>query len=72
MLAIVRSHELQRYEISDGLAANPWITQQIVASAWPSKRQNDAAWRFVLNVEPALSHCTVTERRTEVTLVHCP
>jgi hypothetical protein len=72
MLAIVRSHELQRYEISEGLAANPWVTQQIVASAWPSKRQNDAAWRFVLNVEPALSDCTVTDRRTEVTLVHCP
>jgi hypothetical protein len=72
ILAIVRRHELQRYEISDGLAANPWVTQQIVASAWPSKRQNDAAWRFVLNVEPALSDCTLTERRTEVTLVHCP
>jgi PA14 domain len=72
MLAIVRHYELQRYEISEGLAANPWVTQQIVASAWPSKRQNDAAWRFVLNVEPALSDCIVTERRTEVTLVHCP
>jgi hypothetical protein len=71
MLAIVRSQELQRYEISEGLAANPWVTQQLVASAWPSKRQNDAAWRFVLNDEPAPG-CTLTERRTEVTLVHCP
>jgi hypothetical protein len=72
MLAIVRSQELERYEISEGLAANPWVTQQLVASAWPSKRQNDAAWRFVLNEEPALAGCTLTERRTEVTLVHCP
>jgi hypothetical protein len=72
MLAMVRSHHLERYEISDGVAADPWSAEQIVASAWPSKREADAAWRFAMNSEPLAPDCTLTERRTEVYLVHCP
>jgi hypothetical protein len=72
MLAMVRGHHLERYEISDGVAADLWSAEQIVASAWPSMREADAPWRFAINSEPLAKGCTLTERRTEVYLVHCP
>jgi hypothetical protein len=72
MLAMVRDRHLDRYEISSGVAADAWYAQQIVASAWPSRREADAAWRFAMNSEPMKAGCTLTERRTEVYLVHCP
>jgi hypothetical protein len=71
MLAMVRDRHLDRYEISSGVAADVWSAEQIVASAWPSKREADAAWRFAMNSEPLTAGCTLTERRTEVYLVHC-
>lgn len=72
MLAMVRERHLDQYEISSGIAADAWYTQQIVASAWPSRREADGAWRFAMNSEPLKAGCALTERRTEVYLVHCP
>jgi fibro-slime domain-containing protein len=71
MLAMVRDHHLDRYEISSGVAADVWSAEQIVASAWPSKREAEASWQFEMNSEPLRAGCTLTERRTEVYLVHC-
>jgi len=63
---------VDRYQLSDSIAAEDFVLQQIVASAWPRRLERDAKARFVLNTEPVAAGCEVIERRTEVSLVHCP
>ena len=49
---MLRGHGVERYQVSDSIAANSWVLQQIVASAWPRTLERDAKARFVLNAEP--------------------
>lgn len=72
MLAMLRSHSLERYRISDAIAADSWVFQQIVASAWPRKLEPDSSARFILNTERLASGCSLVDRQTEVSLVYCP
>ena len=72
MLAMLRTHGIERYQISDTIAADAWVAQQIVVSAWPRKLERDARARFVHNAEPVPAACRLIEKRREVTLVHCP
>ena len=72
MLAMLRRHEVRRYQISDSIAENAWVSQQIVASAWPRQREADAKARFVLNGEPPIPACELIDRQTDVSLVYCP
>ena len=71
MLAMLRGHGVERYQLSDSIAANSWVLQQIVASAWPRKLEPDAKARFVLNAEPATPSCILIDKQAEVSLVYC-
>jgi hypothetical protein len=72
MVAMLEAHNVERYALSDRVAANVWVYQQIVASAWPRRLERDAKARFVHIAEPATPGCSQIESRTEVSLVHCP
>ena len=72
MLTMLRGHGVERYQLSDSVARDPWGFQQIVASAWPRKLEKDAKARFVLNSEPVMPGCVVIEKQRQVSLVHCP
>lgn len=73
MVAILRGpgRGVKRYQLSDAIAANGWVLQQMVASAWPRKLERDAKARFILNEEPVPPGCSVMDRQREVSLVYC-
>jgi PA14 domain len=71
MVSMLDAHRIERFMISSGVAANAWVYQQIIASAWPRTLEHDAKARFLLNTEP-LGGCSLVESRTETSLVHCP
>ena len=72
MLAMLRGHGVERYQLSDSIAADTWVLQQIVASAWPRTLEKDAKARFVLNAEPVVTGCVLIDKQREVSLVYCP
>jgi fibro-slime domain-containing protein len=72
MLTMLRDHGVERYQISNALAANAWVLQQIVASAWPRRLDTQAQARFIRIAEPLAPDCTPIDKRTVVSLVHCP
>jgi hypothetical protein len=72
MVSMLEAHRIERYMISGGVAANAWVYQQIIASAWPRTLEHDAKARFFLNTEPPMPGCSLVDSRTEVSLVHCP
>jgi PA14 domain len=72
MVSMLEAHRIERYMISGGVAADAWVYQQIIASAWPRTLEHDAKARFFLNTEPPMSGCSLIDSRTEVSLVHCP
>jgi PA14 domain len=72
VVAMLETHELERYALSDRVAANVGVYQQVVASAWPRRLERQAKMRFLRNVEPNTPGCSLIESRTEVSLVHCP
>ena len=72
MLTMLRGHGLERYQLSDSIAGDTWVMQQIVASAWPRKLEKDAKAGFVLNGEPVIPGCLLIDKQREVSLVYCP
>jgi len=72
MLTLLRGHGVERYQLSNSIAADPWSVQQIVTSAWPRRLEKDAKARLVLNVEPAIVGCTLIDKQPDVSLVRCP
>ena len=72
VLTMLRGQGVKRYRLSDSIAADNWVFQQIIASAWPRKLEADANARLVLNSDPMLSGCLLMERQREVSLVYCP
>jgi hypothetical protein len=72
MLAMLRGHGVEQYRLSDSIAADAWVTQQIVATAWPRKLERDARAVFVLAAETPSPGCIVMDKQREVTLVYCP
>ncbi|HEY3384715.1 MAG TPA: hypothetical protein VGK32_23380 [Vicinamibacterales bacterium] len=74
MLAILRGpgRGVKRYQLSESIAANDWVMQQIVASSWPRTLESGAHARFVLDRDPAMPGCSVMGRQGEVALVYCP
>lgn len=70
--AMLRSHGVERYRVSTLIANNEWVYQQIVASGWPRRLENDAKVGFVFNNEQVGAGCNVIDRRQELSLVHCP
>ena len=72
MLTMLRGHEVERYQLSNSIAGDEWVAQQIVATAWPRKLENGAKAEFVLNGEPLGSSCRLIEKQREVSLVYCP
>ena len=72
MLTLLRGHEVERYQLSNSIAADVLSVQQIVVSAWPSRLEPSAKARLVLNAEPETPGCTLIDRQADVSLVHCP
>jgi hypothetical protein len=72
MVAMLEAHDVERYALSDRVASNVWVYQQVVASAWPRRLERDTNARFVRIGEPTTPGCSLIESRTEVSLVHCP
>ena len=72
MLTLLRGHEVERYQLSNSIAADVLSVQQIVVSAWPSRLEPSAKARLVLNAEPEIPGCTLIDRQADVSLVHCP
>ena len=72
MLTLLRGHGVERYQLSNAIAADPLSVQQIVVSAWPLQFEKAAKARLVLNAEPEIPGCTLIDRQADVSLVHCP
>jgi hypothetical protein len=72
MVAMLEAYKVERYALSDRVAENAWVYQQIVASAWPRRLERDAKAKFLRKAEPGTPGCSLIESRTEVSLVHCP
>lgn len=72
MAAMLRRHGVKQYQVSDSIASDAWVLQQIVASAWPRRLEKDARGRFFLNGEPIPPACIPVDRLREVSLVYCP
>jgi hypothetical protein len=72
IVAMLDEHRVDRYQLSQALANDTWVFQQIVASAWPRKLEGDAPVRFVLNTEPTVTGCSLVARLAEISLVRCP
>jgi len=68
---MLRARRVDRYQLSDAIAANDWVYEQIVASAWPRKREADARVRVGLNTE-STTGCELLSRDRDVSLVYCP
>jgi hypothetical protein len=71
MLTLLRTHDLNSYQLSSGIAADVWAYMQIIATAWPRKFESSAKDRFFLISEPIPSNCTLKAKKKEVSLVHC-
>jgi hypothetical protein len=71
VMAIIRKRGIERYDISDSIAADDWVRQQIIASAWPRKREKSARSRFLLKSEPVAPECRLVDGLSEVSLVEC-
>jgi PA14 domain len=72
---LLRMAGIDRYQLSPPIAANEWLYEQIVASAWPRRREPDAHVRVVLNYELSAgppAGCEVLGRDRSISLVHCP
>jgi hypothetical protein len=72
IVAMLEAHGVDRYVFSRAVAVDPWVYQQIIASAWPRTSEHDAKARFLLNTETNPPGCSLIESRTEVSLVYCP
>jgi hypothetical protein len=74
VMVMLRSsgRSVDRYQLSDSIAAQDFVLQQVVASAWPRRLERGAKAIFILNTEPVQTGCEAIDRRTEVSLVHCP
>lgn len=74
VMLLLRSsgRSVDRYQLSDSIAAEDFVLQQIVASAWPRRLERGAKARFILNTEPVTAGCDVIDRQTDVALVYCP
>jgi len=72
ILTMLRRHGVERYQVSNAIAENPTVLQEIVASAWPRKFEPDAKARFAFSAEPAIPGCSLIEKQPEVSLVYCP
>jgi hypothetical protein len=70
-VAMLRAQGVDRYQLSAGVAADDWTYQQIVATAWPRRRDPDAHATLVLNTEPT-GGCSVVTKGRDVSLVDCP
>jgi hypothetical protein len=69
-VTMLRGRSVDRYELSQGVAASDWTYQQIVATAWPRKREAAAHVRVVLSTEPTA--CQLLQQGRYVSLVYCP
>lgn len=72
MLALLRRHGVKQFQISGSIAADEWVYQQIVASAWPRKLEKDAKARFLLNPEPIGLGCVLVDKQGNLSFVYCP
>jgi hypothetical protein len=70
-VGMLRAKGVDRYQLSSAIAGNDWVYEQIVASAWPRRRERDAHVRVILNTEPTTG-CELMSRDTDVSLVYCP
>jgi hypothetical protein len=69
--AMLRAKGIDRYQLSPAIAANDWVYEQVIACAWPRKRESGAHVRVVLNTEPATG-CEPVSQDKYVSLVYCP
>lgn len=74
ILVILRGtgRDVRRYQVSPELAADPWISQEVVTAAWPARLEPGAPARFVFNHEPRDPRCRVVDRQQDISLVLCP
>ena len=72
MLALLRSHQVVSYQISEKIMNDPLFHQRIVESAWPRRVSPESNYRLILIPElDNSSNCREVERRKEVVLVFC-
>ncbi len=73
MVRLLERHGLTRYRLSPLLADNnSFITQQVVASAWPRRLEVTADALFLTEAEPVPAGCKVTASLEGILLARCP
>jgi hypothetical protein len=72
MLALLRSHQVDSYQISGKIMKNTLLHQRIVESAWPRKMSAKSNYKIIFISEfDNSSGCREIDRKKEVALVFC-
>jgi len=72
ILALLRNHQLDSYNISEKIMNDELIYQRLIESAWPRKMSPDSKYKFMFVSElDDSSTCREVGRRKEAALVFC-
>jgi len=72
MLALLRSRQVDSYDISGKIMNNLLLHERIVESAWPRKMFPESNHKLMFISElDGYAHCKEVDRRKEVALVFC-
>lgn len=73
VVGFIRTKNISSFQISEKMASDSWVYQQIIASAWPAQLVSGASpFYFMLRSEKVPHGCAVREEKREVILVACP
>ena len=72
MLSLLKEHQITEYRLSASFEADPFISQRIVESAWPIKKEPTSSYVFhPIQELNTLADCTEIDKRRDVALVFC-
>ncbi len=72
MIALLRSHQVERYRASPRIYSDYRYEQRILEGAWPIRRVLEAPWYLALADEVLPAGCQAVDRREDVILARCP
>jgi len=72
MVAMLDAAHVRQYQLSAAIAADAWVFQQMVATAWPRTLEPTAHDRFVLETDSVPPRCRRVDHNKDVWLVACP
>ena len=72
MLDLIEIHEIPNYQISSQLDQDLLITQRIIESAWPIRREKDSPYYLIFEEEILdYQDCSIIDSKDPIYLVNC-